>query len=613
MVKLIWGGNGGTAIQLWSQGGIDQLVTLQVMSDAAVAAGGAGFATVDVASVELAMGLDKAGTVAASVTLFDGLGAVLGGVRPTATPGYATAPAQALPPAVAAAIADGTSVFGVTSNDYDQPAGDAVASFEAAWDSLTLTSPQAVKGPAPDAFAGADLGDLSDDNESPTDLGTLALGDSVLRATQQGDAQPGGRDYDYVTFTVAEGQVLSQLVLAGYESEDPANQGFLGLIEGTAMPAPPQSQAEYEALASQLLGGVLTGGSGGLGVGFDLLGEDGLGSGEVQGQTTMAFDAPLGAGTYTLWFSQGGAPSTSTLQFKVSSATAADALSIAAAPSVVEGGDDGATALAFPLGAPGFEGEMTVSYEAGGVAGSQLVTFAAGVGTLTIEVANDDADTGDTTVSVTLTDATVGADSYAIDAGAASAAGTVTEDDASGGGASGGTGPDDDLDGDGIANAADPDVDGDLVANEDETFRYDATGRRAGAGAGTERDARLRHRRHAVAERPDGRASQPRQAGARGRPRERGRLGRRPDRHRDGGRPLQHAQHAAERLRVGLQRPRGPARRDALRRARLRPLRRGAERPHQLPGRGRRDRHRPGHDGQGGVRPGRARLRDRPG
>ena len=147
-VKLIWGGNGGTAVQLWSQGAIDQVATVAAMSNAAVAAGGAAFGTADVASAELVMGVDKAaGTVSAYVTLLDATGAVLGGVRPVATPGFASLAPQTIPPAIAAAIANGTSVFGVTSNDYDQAAGDAEASFTATWDSLTLTSPQVPDGP----------------------------------------------------------------------------------------------------------------------------------------------------------------------------------------------------------------------------------------------------------------------------------------------------------------------------------------------------------------------------------------------------------------------------------------------------------------------------------
>ena len=472
VVKLIWGGNGGTAVQLWSQNAFSEIVTLDAMSDAAVANGGVAFGTTDVASVELAMGIDKAaGTVVAYVTLFDGLGAVLGGVRPVATPGFVSEGPQTIPTAVASAIADGTSVFGVTSSDFDPAAGDDEPSFQATWDSLTLSSPQTPDGSAGDAFAGVDLGDFSDDPQDPSDVGTLELGGTVLRATQQGPNQEGGRDYDYVTFTVAEGQALDGLILSGFETDDPSNQGFLGLIAGTTMPAPPQTPEEYEALAAQLLGGVLMGGSGGLGTGADLLGEDGLGSGMVQGQTTMDFDAPLGAGTYTLWFSQGGSPSTTTLQFQVSEATVAN-LSISAAPSAVEGGDTGDTTLAFPLSAPGFDGEMTIAYEVGGVAGSQTVSFTGGSGTLPIAVPNDDADTGPTTVSVTLTGATVaGGDPYAINPGSATASGTVTDDD----GESGGTAPGDDLDGDGIVNSEDTDVDGDLVDDEDETFRYDAT------------------------------------------------------------------------------------------------------------------------------------------
>ena len=337
-----------------------------------------------------------------------------------------TIPAGDQTAAVAVPITDddleeGPEAFTVTIDAVSGNAqiGDATAT-------VTIAASDAPEGE--DAFEGVSLGDLSDDPDAPTDLGTLGLGDSVLAATQQGPSEPGGRDYDYVTFTVAEGQSLDQLILAGYDSGDPTNQGFLGLIEGTTMPAPPQSQAEYEALAAQLLGGVLMGGSGGLGEGADLLGEDGLASGGVQGQTTMDFEAPLGAGTYTLWFSQGGAPSTTTLQFKVSEVTMATTLSIAAAPSVVEGGDDGVTTLAFPLTASGgFEGDITVSFDAGDGAQSQVVAFTGGTGTLSIDVPQDDADTGGTTVTVTLTGADAGGE--AVTLGTATASGTVTEDD----------------------------------------------------------------------------------------------------------------------------------------------------------------------------------------
>ena len=430
-VKLVWGGNDGTVVQMWSQGVIDQIVPLSAMS---AAAGGASFGLADVASVELALGVDKAaGTVAQFVTLRDASGAVLGGVRPEATPGFALAPAQAMPAAVAAAVADGSSVFGVTSSDFGS-----LGSFPATWDFLDLTSPQVSDGgpvdpPAgpveDDAFDGAVIGDLSDDAAAPTSLGTLALGESELRATQQGPNEEGGRDYDYVTFTVAPGQQLDALTLSGFETEG-TNAGFLALVEGAAMDAPPSNDFDAQtAFAAGLLGGTLVAGQGGVQVGGDLLGETGLGSGEVQGLQTMSFDAPLGAGTYTLWFSQGGTASTATLQFQVSEAfPMATTLSIADAASVTEG-DDGSSTLVFALSASDdFTGEIAVTFDAGAGEETRVVAFTNGAGALEIEVADDDVDDGDDTVNVTLTGAAAGGEAVAI--GAASASGVVIEDDA---------------------------------------------------------------------------------------------------------------------------------------------------------------------------------------
>ena len=428
-VKLVWGGNKGTVAQLWSQGAIDQTVPLSAMSAAAVAAGGAAFGLADVASVELALGLDKAaGTVAQHVTLHDASGAILGGVRALATPGFATAAAQAMPAAVAAAVAAGTSVFGVTSSDFGSS-----GSFPATWDFLELTSPQVAGIPvAPpvedDAFAGAPIGDLSDDPAAPTDLGTLALGESVLRATQQGPGEEGGRDYDYATFTIAPGQRLDALTLSGFATEG-TNASFLALVEGAAMDAPPANDFDAQtAFAARLLGGTLVAGQGGVEEGGDLLGEAGLGSGEVQGLQTMSFDAPLGAGTYTLWFSQGGAPSTATLQFQVSEVSMDDILlSIADAPSVTEG-DGGSSTLAFALTAPGFTGAMTVRFDAGAGEETRAVAFADGAGTLEIAVADDAVDDGDDVVSVTLLGGAAAGGTVTI--GTATATGTVAEDDA---------------------------------------------------------------------------------------------------------------------------------------------------------------------------------------
>ena len=428
-VKVIWGGVPTTGIQLWSQKAISQKVLLEDISDAAVAAGGTAFQTADVAEVALDLVIDKiAGTIAGVATLYDTSGAVLGGVRPTATDGFATFAPQAMPTPVADAIADGTSVFGVTSSDFDGNA-DAIGTFPATWDHLTLRSPQIASEEGADRLDGASLGDLSGDHDAPTDIGTLALGATRLEATQQGPDEEGGRDYDYVTFTVAEGQTLSKLVLEGFQSEAGSNTGFLGLIEGTSMPAPPTGAAEYEALAAKLLGGVLTGGSAGTAQeGDDLLGEEALGSGSVQGQATLEFDAPLGAGTYTLWFSQGGTSSTTTLRFETVQAAQPTLVDVTDAPTVAEAGDTGTTTLEFGIETDvGFTGDVEVAYTVGGVAATQTVAVLDSLGTLSIEVANDDADTGDTDVAVEITGVSSATGPVAV--GKATATGTITEDD----------------------------------------------------------------------------------------------------------------------------------------------------------------------------------------
>ncbi|MGR3591799.1 MAG: peroxidase family protein, partial [Limimaricola soesokkakensis] len=105
-------------------------------------------------------------------------------------------------------------------------------------------------------------------------------------------------------------------------------------------------------------------------------------------------------------------------------------LSIANAPTLAEAGDTGTTDLAFGLSLDdtSFTGTLQVTYNAGSATNqTQAVSFAAGIGTLTVQVANDDVDDGDETVPVTLTGAT--GTGVAVTLGTASASGTVTEDD----------------------------------------------------------------------------------------------------------------------------------------------------------------------------------------
>ncbi|WP_223275033.1 hypothetical protein, partial [Tateyamaria sp. syn59] len=105
-------------------------------------------------------------------------------------------------------------------------------------------------------------------------------------------------------------------------------------------------------------------------------------------------------------------------------------LSIADAPTLVEAGDTGVTNLVFGLSLDdtGFSGDLDVSYDTGTATGqSQTVSFVNGIGTLTMPVANDDADNGAEMVDVTLTGAT--GTGVVATLGATTASGTVTEDD----------------------------------------------------------------------------------------------------------------------------------------------------------------------------------------
>ncbi len=427
--KLIFGGNGGSSVQLWSQGagGTAAIIQVTAMSAAAVSSGGSAFGLDDIASVELSMRFDRVADVTGVfVTLFDASGAVLGGVRPAATPGFVTQAPLPTPPAVVAALDAGTSVVGVHSTDYLS-----FGSFPATWDFLKVTSPQVMEPPAneTDSIRGTVIGDFADTGAAPTDIGTLLLGDNVIVATQQGDDAPGGRDRDYFTFTLAEGQVLSRLVLQGFETDEQGlPQGFIGIQSGPAVTVNP---ATFES-AGQLLGGLVY--NNGL-VGNDILPE--LGDGEEQGFTFVSFDAPLPAGTYTVWLNQGGTLSTATLNFIASEAKVPSILlSIADAPSIPEGGDVGTATLQFGLTASDdFSGTVIVTYTALGEAGlTQEVIFANGVGVLSVAVPRDSINDGNDMVDVTLTGAVDGGTNgfdFGMDTATGTATGTVTEDDIS--------------------------------------------------------------------------------------------------------------------------------------------------------------------------------------
>ncbi|WP_282154038.1 malectin domain-containing carbohydrate-binding protein, partial [Ruegeria atlantica] len=159
-------------------------------------------------------------------------------------------------------------------------------------------------GDLEDSVNGTDIGDFSDDGLNPTVV-NLTQGDTVLVATQDGDPT---RDYDYVTIVVPTGHVLSSLTLSGYADYDTntTNASFLGMQAGTQFTEGPTNPD-----SSNLLGGVIYDE---FGIGNDLLAN--MADGVIEnagGLTTIGFATPLEAGSYTLWWSQGGSPTTSTI------------------------------------------------------------------------------------------------------------------------------------------------------------------------------------------------------------------------------------------------------------------------------------------------------------
>ncbi len=159
--------------------------------------------------------------------------------------------------------------------------------------------------PAPD-------GDFSEDGSNPTAV-TLSEGATRVVASQQGTP----RDYDYLTFNVPEGSVLTAINLVDFlDSNDSiVNAAFLGLQAGSMFTEDPSNPN-----AANLLGGVVYSEidlPASPGDPFkDLLAD--MADGVVEGfGSTQGFNTPLLAGDYTLWWSQNGDETTSTIDFVV--------------------------------------------------------------------------------------------------------------------------------------------------------------------------------------------------------------------------------------------------------------------------------------------------------
>ncbi|MGS4946639.1 malectin domain-containing carbohydrate-binding protein [Meridianimarinicoccus sp. RP-17] len=286
-LKLIVGGNGGDAAQIWTDGGVNAAPQVSAMSAAAAAP----FTFDDAATVELSMRFDKvAGTTGMFVTFFDASGAVLGGVRPEATPGFLTVPPVVTPAPIVAALADGTSVFGVTSTDFDTLSDP----FLATWDFLSVTSPQFddtpvtdTDGPtatvtlaAPDAETDPIVATVVYDDASDIDPASIDAADLTL----SGPGTPGAvtlTSFDAATNTAvysiaapAEGwaEGVYTATVAGGEIADLAtapNTNAGGETGGVTLEFEDEPVAEFERgdvrLAVNAGGGVVDGAAYGLG------------------------------------------------------------------------------------------------------------------------------------------------------------------------------------------------------------------------------------------------------------------------------------------------------------------------------------------------------------
>ncbi|MFG6158413.1 malectin domain-containing carbohydrate-binding protein, partial [Halomonas sp. 1390] len=151
LVKLVFGGNKGNAIQIWSRPdsgvGIDTVYSLDDLFSVA------SLGLEDVAELEMTLIIDKAaGTVTPELTLFDATGAVIGGLRSVTTEGFVTAQVETLPAAVLDNLLDETAptAIGVTSNDFGK-----LGAYEARWQYLEASSPDITTGPTLVAIADA--------------------------------------------------------------------------------------------------------------------------------------------------------------------------------------------------------------------------------------------------------------------------------------------------------------------------------------------------------------------------------------------------------------------------------------------------------------------------
>lgn len=130
------------------------------------------------------------------------------------------------------------------------------------------------------------MGDLSDDQFAPTDIGVLTTGSNTVT----GSTTNAPLDRDFWTFTIAPGDELTGIVIDSFGPRE--NNSFIALVSGT----------EFTTIedASGYLGATLIGNASfGAGVGDNVL--PNIGQALLGG---TGFTGSIGPGTYSLWFQE---------------------------------------------------------------------------------------------------------------------------------------------------------------------------------------------------------------------------------------------------------------------------------------------------------------------
>jgi hypothetical protein len=144
-------------------------------------------------------------------------------------------------------------------------------------------------------------GDLSDDIDAPTQLGTLALGVSSVSLNVENSASPDG-DFDVFTFSIAEGRAWSGLFVEEYIPGDAVS--FLAIDDADTFPVNPNFGDPTAFLAGALFGTADVGDDL-----FPLL--------EIPQAGGVGFDGPLGPGDYSVFVQQTGPLTEIALGFQV--------------------------------------------------------------------------------------------------------------------------------------------------------------------------------------------------------------------------------------------------------------------------------------------------------